>query len=195
MFKKNIAKYKNFKKGFTLIEMLMTLSIFAVITSTVLISHSKFSGNLLLGSLAYDVALSIRQAQVYGLSVREASVGSGIFDVGYGVHFDNNSDSSYILFADLNDNSEYDGQSEIVEVFNINNHYRISDLCGLTPNGSTCVAGVSTIDIVFKRPDPDAIISSNTGVNHRKAEIILQSSSGEERKVSIWTTGQISVGQ
>ena len=195
MFKKNITKYKNFKKGFTLIEMLMVVSIFAVITSTVLTSHSKFSGNLLLGSLAYDVALSIRQAQVFGLSVREVSVGSGVFNVGYGVHFDNNLDTSYILFADLNDNSEYDGPNEIVEVFNINNKYRISDLCGLTPNGTTCVGGVSTIDIVFKRPDPDAIISSNTGVNHRKAEVILQSPSGKERKVSIWTTGQISVEQ
>jgi len=61
-----------------------------------------------------DIALSLREAQVYGLGVKD--VGAGVFDVSYGVHFDINTPSSYIFFADLNDNLIYeDGVDGIVE--------------------------------------------------------------------------------
>lgn len=186
------------KRGFTLVEMLITISIFVVITSIVLTSHSKFSGNILVGNLAYDIALSVRQAQVYGLSVREFSAGSGEFDIGYGVHFDKDTPTFYILFADRNDDSLYNGVSEIVEVFNIKNGYGVSRFCAVVSSGTEeCTPStIRFLDIVFKRPDPEANISSNTGIKrYNKAEITVSSPQGQERVISIWGTGQISVGQ
>ncbi len=47
-----------------------------------LANHERFNSSILLDSLAYDIALSIREAQVYGLSVRGINAD---FQVGYGV--------------------------------------------------------------------------------------------------------------
>src|SRR3989338_7579467 len=65
-------------RGFTLVELLVTLSLFVVLTTIVLFSQSKFNGSILLTNLAYDVAITVRQAQTYGVNVRETS--SGVFD-------------------------------------------------------------------------------------------------------------------
>src|SRR3989338_6906440 len=58
-------------RGFTLVELLVTLSLFVVLTTIVLFSQQKFNGSILLTNLAYDVALTIRQAQTFGVNVRE----------------------------------------------------------------------------------------------------------------------------
>src|SRR3989344_1409035 len=52
-------------KGFTLIELLVVSAIVVMLATVILSSHGKFGGQVLLQNFAYDVALSIRQAQVY----------------------------------------------------------------------------------------------------------------------------------
>ena len=101
--KKNGLLSKNLtpSKGFTLIELLVTLSLFVVLTTIVIFSQSKFNGSILLTNLAYDVALTVRQAQSYGVNVREvASDTSTGFKHAYGVHFDIANDKEFILFSD-----------------------------------------------------------------------------------------------
>jgi len=184
-------------RGFTMVELLVTISFFVVITSIVLVRHATFSGNILLTNLAYDVALSIREAQVFGLSVKEFGTGSGEFDVGYGVHFDNGSNTSYILFADRGViNQKYDGSSEIVDVFNISKGNTISRFCGVLLSGieKCSPSDISYLDISFKRPDPDAsILSSITSDSYSSARITVRSSQGKERTITIGITGQIYV--
>ncbi|MBI2004934.1 prepilin-type N-terminal cleavage/methylation domain-containing protein [Patescibacteria group bacterium] len=55
--------------GFTLVELLVVVSIMLIITSTLLLQQRKFNSATLMRTLAYNIALSIRQAQVYGTSV------------------------------------------------------------------------------------------------------------------------------
>ena len=88
------------KDAFTLIELLVVMAIFSVISLLILANHSRFNSSVLLGSLAYDMALSVRQAQVYGVSVQTFNAN---FQVGYGVHF--TTGNSYIFFADTGDGS------------------------------------------------------------------------------------------
>lgn len=202
MLKKNSKILKSYKlktnRGFTMIEMLVSLAIFALITGIVLTRHSQFSGNILIGNLAYDVALSVRQAQVFGLSVREFEVGSGQFAIGYGVHFDSNTPSSYIFFADVNDNQIYDGPSEVVEILTLRNGYTIAEVCGELPTGTKkCTpSDITFLDIVFERPNPEAIINTSVLSDvYSKAEITVMSPKGAERMVTVWSTGQISVEQ
>jgi len=186
------------KGGFSLVELLVSVAIVTVITTVVLVKHSQFSGNILIENLAYDVALSIRQAQVFGLSVREFGVGSGTFDIGYGVHFDSGVNDSYILFADRNRNSVYDGSQEIVEVFTLRRGNTIAQLCGVLPNRTEKCSpgGIAYLDIVFERPDPDAIIKSDVAADtYTTARITVRSPRGVERNVVVIFTGQISVPQ
>ncbi len=110
-----LVSRRNYKKGFTLVELLVVISIFAILTGVVLLNQNKFNSTILLTNLAYDTALTIRQAQTYGINIKEFNDNPTITTSNrffpYGVHFDTtNSENkkSFILFADIN----YDYNSE-----------------------------------------------------------------------------------
>ena len=114
------AKSKNEKKGslsifnfqfsnysgFTLVEMLVTIAIFIFMTALLVAKYGSFNDTTLLTSMAYDVALTLRDAQSYGLNVQgyQSSSGLGIqsFNYPYGIHFNATSpnNTKMTLFAD-----------------------------------------------------------------------------------------------
>lgn len=185
--------------GFTLIELLVSIAIITVITSVVLVNHNRFNGSIFLGNLSYDVALSVRQAQIYGLSVREFG---GSFNIGYGVHFDDATPTSFFIFADIDRNQRYNVATDsIVETLTITRRNAISKFCA-TPFGinqtEKCTDSgtpISTLDIAFNRPDPEAVITDNFGLSYASARIEVMSEEGETRNVVVEGTGQISVQQ
>ncbi|MBV9349301.1 MAG: prepilin-type N-terminal cleavage/methylation domain-containing protein [Patescibacteria group bacterium] len=181
-------------RAFTLIEMLVVMGIFLVITGLVLANHSKFNSSVVLGSLAYDMALSIRQAQVYGVSVQQTP--SASFQAGYGIHF--SPGSTYFLFADTNNNGQYDAGEQQVSVYSVGQGHSIKRFCELnTFSQSVCSddgdTPLSYLDIVFLRPNPDATFASNVPGYTSSAKIVVASPSGETRTITVASTGQISV--
>lgn len=183
-----------------MIELVVTTGIMVTITTIVLVNHSAFGGNILVGALAYDVGLSIRQAQVFGLSVREFGTGTGTFDVGYGVHFDIDNASSYQIFADIDKNKIFDVGDGTEEVFSIGRGFSIARICGTTLSSTERCSNtdnISTLDITFIRPDPDAYIriDGEAATVYQSARIVVQSPQGKEREVTVESTGQISISQ
>ena len=184
------------QKGFSLVELLVSIAIFTVITSVILAKHSQFSGTLLLENLAYDIALSIRKAQVFGLSVREFTVGSSEFNVGYGIHLDSSDNESYIFLADRDRDEAYGGITEIIETFTLRRGNFISEFCGILSNGVEKCSGsdITFLDIIFERPNPEAIIKSSISADeYTSARITVSSSQGITWNVNTVVTGQISV--
>lgn len=181
-----------FQKGFSLIELMVAVSIFIIISTVVLANHSRFNSSVLLGSLAYDIALSIREAQVYGVSVREFESG---FSVGYGIRF--SSANSYALFVDTNDNQRYDdGTDTILSTYSLERGHTIQRFCGTTSEGIEACSDegiIAHLDIVFVRPDPDAIITSDEAGIYSSGKIVVASPNGDTRTVEVASTGQISV--
>ncbi len=192
-----------------MIELLAVTAIMVVVTSVMLASHSRFGGVVQLENLAYDVALSIRQAQVYGIAVARFQQE---FIAGYGVHFDIANRTTYKIFADaITRNGLYDcaypgtDNCELVRTVEITGGYRISDICATAPGGSeicnTTDPTISKIDILFIRPEPNAWIripcfSCPQGVSFQAAaRIALSSPRGDMRSVMVDTSGQISVKQ
>ncbi|MEK9182225.1 MAG: prepilin-type N-terminal cleavage/methylation domain-containing protein [Patescibacteria group bacterium] len=186
-------------RGFTLVELLVTLSLFVVITTIVLFSQSKFNGSILLTNLAYDIAITIRQAQTFGVNVREASGGS--FKHAYGVHFNKDNTTEFILFADIDDNYKYDGgsdcaeSSECVNKYNIKRGNKISKICVTFGGADYCsdLSALSKLDITFLRPDPDAIIKGDNYSDAAEAKITILSADGNTRNIVVNSTGQISI--
>lgn len=187
---------KKHQKGFSLVELVASVAIFLVITTIILVKHSDFSGTLLVENLAYDIALSVRKAQVFGLSVREFTAGSNEFNVGYGVHFDSVSNNTYIFFADRNRNEKYDDSSEIIETFTLRKGNVISEFCGTLASGAEkcSPSDISYLDIVFERPNPDAIIKSSVPSDtYTSAKVTVSSPQGTQWNINTVITGQISV--
>ncbi len=199
----NFSK-KNSSSGFTLIELLVVITIFVVLTTVVIFNQNSFDNSILLNNLAYDVALTIRQAQVYGVSTREAASSSASFPA-YGVYFDKGSDNKiFVLFADTNGNHMYDGtllcsssDIECVQRFTINRGDYISLIC-VGANKDTCDSGVSKAQIYFQRPNPNANIFNLDGSSPVQANSItigVSSKDGTTRNVIVSGIGQIYVQQ
>jgi len=183
--------------GFTLVELLVVISIMLIITSTLLLRQQKFDSATVMRTLAYSIALSMRQAQVYGTGVVGADdSGATTFAAGYGISLNSNTPGSYQLFADLNDNGWYD-TGEGQKTFNLGSGYSISNFCAVAVGTSYCstTGSISTLAVLFKRPNPDAQFTEypERSVAISSAYIQLHGPGGDTRAVKVTTTGQISV--
>src|SRR3989338_1630750 len=83
--------------GFTVIELLVVAGIISVLSIIVIVGQQAFGRGLLLANAASDVALSLRNAQVFGIGSR--TVGT-VSNAGYGLDFSIASPSSFSFFAD-----------------------------------------------------------------------------------------------
>jgi prepilin-type N-terminal cleavage/methylation domain-containing protein len=198
---------KQKQKGFTLVELLVTISIFVILTGIVLWNQTKFNSTILLTNLAYDTALTIRQAQSYGINIKEFNTDQF---VPYGVHFEENS-KSFILFADTGydpDNpsavNNYEGETDeclsihgCVSRYSIKRGNYVSNIEAF--DGSTSISK-EQLEIVFKRPNPDAIIyAKDLGDSNYtlfdKAIITLKGVDDSIRTVSVQSNGLIEVSK
>ena len=191
--------------GFTLIELIVVSAIILIITAFIMFQQAKFNSATLMRSLTYSVALSIRQAQVYGTSVKEFS---GAFAPGYGVQFPASGASAdtYYLFADIVPatvgNGAYDNTTEALPSFTLGKGYVIGSLCAVVSGAGTCTP-VNYLTVFFRRPNPDACISTNlapgacapgAAVAYSSAYITLKSTGNNDtRRVKVSNTGQIAV--
>ena len=176
-------------------------AIFVLLSSVVLAGNSRFGSVIVLQNLAHDIGLSVRQAQVYGIAVRRydnpsAPGAPGVFTHSYGMHF--SPGTSYELFADVNGNGIWE-PGETVDPITLRGGYAITDICAPS---TTC--GVSRVDIVFRRPEPDACISTGGTITYdlngvctaaavQRAIITIASPRGDQAEVLIDASGQISV--
>lgn len=191
---KPAARVRSLRRGFTLIELLVVVAIITILTGVLLFQQRKFDSSTLLRSLAYSVALSVRQAQVYGTSVRE--FGAGNFSSNYGIYLSSGSPNDYWLFADggAKDSQRASDGSEDVQQFKISPGYSITSFCGILASNGTKICNLTYLTIYFKRPNPDAYFAANSGGPYSGAYIQLNGPGGATRSVTVTTTGQILVG-
>jgi prepilin-type N-terminal cleavage/methylation domain-containing protein len=192
-------------KGFTLAEIMVSIAIVVMIMSVVLFGYRSYDDSIILSSAAQEMAISIRQAQSYGVSVKQ--VVGGDFNTSYGISFNLSNPGSYYIFADKNNNGKYDGDvncssgTECVEKDDLKNAVGLSSFCSTDLGGTeTCPAqGVQSVSILFKRPDTDAYIytfnSSGTMISgsYVSVKIVFSTRSGQQSNVSVNSIGQVTV--
>lgn len=202
-----MMKKTSFQKGFTIIELVVSVAIFALMTALLLAKYGTFNQGILLTNLAYDVALTIRNAQSYGLNVKSVPAGglnySNQFDYAYGVHFDKSSsgnpaaNTQVIFFADLDGDREYD-TGEKISAYTIKRGNYVHSFCG-GPGSCSVPTVFGSVDITFKRPNPDATIiaKDTTGglINASITYLIIYFSppTGAQKKIRINSAGQINI--
>lgn len=189
-------------RGFTLIELVVSIGIFALMTGVLLSKYGNFNNSVILTNLAYDVAITIRTAQSYGIDVKGISNpnngGQIEYNNAYGVYFDRSStdkSKQMIFFVDFNDNGKYtSGIGEEINTYVLKRGMYISSLCA---GGSSvdCSTNRTKLNILFKRPDPKAIINNdeNCPIDCSYGRIELTSADGSKKYVEVRSTGQISV--
>lgn len=189
---------------------MVVTAIFVILTGVVLANNSRFSSRILLQNLASDIALSIREAQVYGIAVRRCdptitpvcvSLNDNAFDLAYGVHFvlgDSVTPSRFELFADVDNSATYDPGETILST-TLASGYQIAGLSVFDAvSGSESVR--TELNIAFRRPEPDACIEGEFDLaeseclsTYGRARIVVRANNGDESTITVESTGQISV--
>ncbi len=208
-------------RGFTLAEMVIGIAIIGFISTIVLTGQNDFNRTLVVTDTAYTVALSIRQAQTFGLSSRTYSASA---NAGYGVHFEEAAPQNYILFSDVYrpaapeaycpvgttgnpdakpGNCKYESSGgELVQTYTFNRGFRVTQFCGHAVTGGALMCSTDgvgplvTLDIVFARPSTNSIITGSTAgadFQMKDAMIKISAPTGGERYVCVTKVGQISV--
>lgn len=164
-----------------------------VVSSVVLVNNNRFGGVVQLENLAYDVALSIRQAQVYGISVQR--YGASDFTSGYGMHFASDDTVHYELFADADQDGFFTSDENVApSPYTIRSGFKIAHLCAPEGADAATCSQVSKLDIVFIRPEPGAYIRKDgESTTMESARIVLVSPRGDIMSVTVGANGQISV--
>lgn len=221
-FYRPASPLKVFNAGFTLIELMVVLAIVISITGVVFTSQSSFNKTLVLANTAYDVALTIRSAEMYGLGNR--AIG-GATNIGYGINFQKAVPGIFTLFADTYPSANAANchglpvggagapnaqvgdcvyevvQGEKVSDYTLGNGITIQDFCAYYGNGTESCAvahggSLSSLDIVFARPSPNPFMSVNEFYSSAfpviAACITLSSPQGGSRFVGVSLSGAIS---
>lgn len=218
-----LLNVRNTSSGVTLVELLVVVSIFMVISSITIFSYGKFNTSLSIQNLADDIALTIRRAQGYAIGVRGVGY-SSTFTEGYGIHLTANptptsndvaagSNKSFILFADLNNGADivynYNNtgctgvpvvNNECLEVLSITTADKITEIRLIINNSSILIDPTDSVDIGFKRPNPEPKFCHRSGggcLNENISSIKIKISTDANpeifKMITISNNGQISV--
>jgi len=202
-------------KGFTVIELLVSMGIITVILGMILFSYPRFKARSSLSALAREIGLLVREAQVYGLAVKEFPVRDSEFPP-YGIHISSDRLKEVILFGDLKagstsglPNNLYESgdgcgseKTECIRRITITGPEYIDKIC-VSPggghgsgSGQEDICGINELNITFRRPDPEAVIvTDNPTIRYNAGKIYLRTTKDnkQEKIIRVWITGQISI--
>ncbi|NCT02182.1 prepilin-type N-terminal cleavage/methylation domain-containing protein [Candidatus Parcubacteria bacterium] len=187
------------QSGFGLVELMVSISIMAIVSAIILARQDSFNSAVLLRSQAYEIALALREVQ---LSAVSASGDSGDFRTVYGVFFTSDISPAsdpfngyFQVFKDNNDNGYLDTGEEFGPRDNLDKRFEIKELR---------IGGSSETEatVVFMRPNFDALFydgpSSLVDESIFEIDVARRNTAGalcgsEFRTVEVTRTGQIAV--
>jgi prepilin-type N-terminal cleavage/methylation domain-containing protein len=188
----------NQTKGFTLVELLVTIAIFVFMTAVIMAKYNSFYSGTIFKNIAYDIALTIRQAQTYGISVKINE--SPNYNRAYGVNIsalNSTVNRKFSLNSYTPNNLVYNIASS-EKIYNIKHGAFIRYIH--TYDFSAGGDRLTDVDIIFKRPNPEAIIcatdltTSVRSCGYKTVRIAIRSGNGVDSKyVFVNSSGQIVV--
>ena len=183
------------RRGFTLIELMVSISIISMVSAVILVRNNSFNGAVLLRNQSYELAFALRQAQLMAVSGGESATRQ------YGVYISKLKPGEYIIFRDDSNVGSNAGRYDAGDVpvgltGRLDRRFAIRDI--------TNKAGVSqTTDgfsFTFIRPNFDGLFKSDSsgylsGPMYIDVGVVGKSGtdSGSVRRVEVTSTGQVSV--
>lgn len=174
---------RNREGGFTIPELLVVVAVIMLMTGLILPNWKSGEQSLALDRVAHKAGQDVRRAQELSMRAEAFTCTTGSIS-GYGVFFDQNTPTSYILFAECNGNNMYnDGVDGIVGGEGITLESGI-EIFSLSPS--------EEVSIVFEPPTPRVFVNGQEGVS---AQVSFQRTDGvgAPRTLDISSKGVIDI--
>ncbi len=185
---------QNQSAGFTLVEFIVIISIFAIVATVSLFNSGSFNRHTAMQNLTHDIALVIRQAQNYGMGSTSDDYDANIrYPVAVQFEYDNTNNrflSQMILFRDLDNSGTFDPNNNDMLLDRIT--FRSpSYIYKIALSGQGCSDNVV---VSFQRPlpDPTFFCGGATGLAPMVVTI-LNNEDQDPKTITIQPTGLISV--
>ncbi len=193
---------------------MVVIAIIAILSAAVVGNYGSFRSAAVATNMAYEVALTLRQSQIYGLGVRLPNQDAASLDT-YGVEFSADS-PSYAIFHEA---SVVDGLcdggggacncadagGECVEQVSMLQQIKVEALCASTDaslsstdllggqdGGGNSLCAHEELSVTFTRPYPEGTIRAGGQDDWNIAGILIRGG-GHCRLVRAYANGQISV--
>jgi len=190
------------QRGHTVIEMLVVTAIIFLFAGALVFRSNDFGDQTILTNLAYEIAITIRQAQSSAMT-GEATGDDSLsdYDNPVGIHFSKSSDDQFIKYVDNGSGDGYQAGSndEKLQTFTLPDRYTIADVCvmGTSPTACFSTGVIDKADIQYEGPDSEADIYTSKGVLTtpvvKQISITIISDQSSTSTVSAFMNGQISV--
>jgi len=201
------------RRGFTLIELLISVAIIGILTAMVTVKYKAFDSTTILKGAAYEIALTIREAQIKSMSAVRGTTG---FDFPRGVSFvpgnaPTTASKTYnaFQFESATVYPYYDTSEPLAVLLNsftLDRTMYVSDVCVVVGGTETCSSGgtINRLDVSFRRPEFKAIFyaaktsdGTNFSTSIEKATIKVTSTNNTANVflIDVSQLGQISVSK
>jgi type II secretory pathway pseudopilin PulG len=180
------------KKSFTLIELMVVLSVFVLLSGAMMVNFKSGGMGSSLKRDASKMALNLRKVEEMSIAAKEfsGSLSTDKCSNCYGIEFVGGR-NYYTLFSDLDNDYKYDGGREFIEsvylegknIIESNPYYKIIS--------SGIIHKVNNLTIVFYPPDPTVIVDKR---NDSEGFIVIKNPSNNDTKmVGVNRVGLINV--
>ncbi|MEK7643659.1 MAG: prepilin-type N-terminal cleavage/methylation domain-containing protein [Patescibacteria group bacterium] len=168
----------NDKKGFTIAELLVTMSVIAFMSTLILVNFPQFNRSLAMGRSARSLGLALRDAENRSVAISQAACTTpgapDCFPLNFGINVDLTTPGGFIMFTDRdfagNDPGVYDPYTvgteecgldtvECVTEYQFTQDIRVNQIlrpCGACPfdDGTGGDRNEDNLHVLFSRPDP-----------------------------------------
>ena len=189
-------------KGFTLVEFIVIMGIFAIMVGVIIFNFNGFRSTVTLDNLAQDIALSVRQIQTSaGASLSSSISGNPEEEVARGIYFSVDNDGRYenkfVLFIDYDGDGRLSPNEEL-DTINIQTSDKISGIFYGPDNIASAVNELTgqPVGITFGRFKTAATFSDPSATVNTQGIIRIKVTSADgtqSRFISIAKIGQVSV--
>ena len=171
--------------GFTLIEILVSISIISILTILVFSNYYSGRRQFALQRSAHKLTQDLRRAQEMAMSAKKSPLGNEP-KTGYGVFFEEN-EKEYKLYADIDSNEFFTSENdEIVETIKLEKGVHIKEI---NSNSSP-----KKISVNFKPPDPTVKIKFLVGgANEAIITLSLVTDDSKTKTIKINKVGRIEI--
>ena len=193
---KALLRSRSASNGMSYVELIVVLSIFAILSAVSMFSYREFQANVDIRNLASDIASKIVEAQKSSLDGKWNVSADPNWKPSYGVYFnttDSDTQKQFIYFVDLVNAGDYDEPLEELDTISITKGNYISSINKCTTPPCDSDNSINSLAIIFKRPDSSAIFADLDVPGSGYVQITIISPQGKTAFIKIYPSGRIQV--